>query len=339
MNSLEYYSCILWHWRQVLSCPSLADFPCCRTNASHQAARLPLGDSTNQTARASLADVLTHINRPKQMPLNSYAAKAARLPYSVMSNTSAGDSGQFLNRQEGLITDSNMAIAVQHSHATTACDWPSVKLTAAPSHSPASLASPKADEATSELPAAASMHSLAAKPLPTSHVEARMAATAAAVDSEPTAASTSGCTAADSESQHAAAESESQHAAAEAASSLPTAAATVIKPHSAAARSAAETDNSQPAGSKVGQMGLPLTTTLMQAELPLVKALVQSSGTGCEDVLQMSKERLAVGKVRARDSWVSHSFRGKAQSSCTLQLLHKTQHGVSIKVWAWIDSC
>lgn len=86
-------------------------------------------------------------------------------------------------------------------------------------------------------------------------------------------------------------------------------------------------------------MALPQTTTLVQAELPLVKALVQSSGTGCEDVLQMSEERRGVGRVRQRDSWVSRSFRGKAQSSCTLQLLHKAQQGVSIKVCAWFDSC
>ena len=331
MNSLKYFS-ILWHWLQVLLCPGLADFPSCRTNASHHAARLPLADASNQIARLSLADVRTHIHRPKQrlLPQKHCAAKAARLPHSVTSDTSAGDSGRGPNQQKLIPADSNMAIAAQHTHGTTtAHDWPSEKLTAAPCHSPASLASPKAsDEATSELPAAVSMHSLAAKPLPTSHVEARMAATAAAVVSEPTVASTSGCTAADSESQHAAADSESQHAA----SSLPTAAATVIKPSSTAARSAAETDNSRPAGSKVGQMGLPHTTSLVQAELPLVKALVQSSGTGCEDVLQFSKERPAIGRVRMRDSWVSRGFQGNAQSSCTVQLLHKTQHGVSIKV-------
>ena len=72
---------------------------------------------------------------------------------------------------------------------------------------------------------------------------------------------------------------------------------------------------------------------LRQAEVPLTKALVQCSGTGCEDVLEMSKEhRQLSGRVRQRDTWVSRSFRGKAQSSCTLQLLQKVQRGVNIKV-------
>lgn len=223
-----------------------------------------------------------------------------------------------------------MAVAAQHTRPTTAHDWPPVKPTAALAQSPASLTSPKArDESTSGLPAALSLDSLASEPLPTPHV-------AAAAAAAPTAAAlTAGCTTDESASGHAPAD----EAADEAASSLITAAGTVLKPQSAAARSAAKTENSQPAGPRVGQMDVPPTTTLMQAETPLVTALVQSSGTGCQDVLEMSEERPGWGRVRQRDSWVSRSFRGKAQSSCTLQLLSKTQHGMSIKVCAWFDAC
>ena len=169
------------------------------------------------------------------------------------------------------------------------------------------------------------MDTLPAKAPPTSHLDVRTAAAAAA--SEPAAAAfTSGCTAA---------ESASERAAAETAKAAP---AAVIKPQNAAAWSAAETDSNRPAGSSGGQIDLPLRAALVQAEMPLTKALVQSSGTGCEDVLQMSEECQATSRVRKRDSWVSRSFRGKAQSSCTLQLLSKTQRGVSIKVHDWCDS-
>ncbi|KAL0039818.1 hypothetical protein WJX77_008866 [Trebouxia sp. C0004] len=67
-------------------------------------------------------------------------------------------------------------------------------------------------------------------------------------------------------------------------------------------------------------------------DMPVVKALVQCSGTGCEDVLVMCERAEPACRVRQRDSWVSRSFRGEAHSSCTLQLLHKNQTGICIKV-------
>lgn len=67
-------------------------------------------------------------------------------------------------------------------------------------------------------------------------------------------------------------------------------------------------------------------------DMPIVKTLVQCSGTGCEDVLEMCARASPASRVRQREIWVSRSFRGPAHSSCTLQLLHKTQSGVSIKV-------
>lgn len=67
-------------------------------------------------------------------------------------------------------------------------------------------------------------------------------------------------------------------------------------------------------------------------DVPIVKTLVQCSGTGCEDVLEMCARGRPASRVRQRETWVSRSFRGAAHSSCTLQLLHKTQSGVSIKV-------
>lgn len=70
-----------------------------------------------------------------------------------------------------------------------------------------------------------------------------------------------------------------------------------------------------------------------QTDMSIVKALVQCSGTGCEDILEMRETAKPARRVRQRDSWVSRSFRGAAHSSCTLQLLHKTQSSVSIKVW------
>ena len=105
-----------------------------------------------------------------------------------------------------------------------------------------------------------------------------------------------------------------------------------------ASRPAASIDNSSKAWSADSGLGMPLT-----------KAVVQCSGTGCEDVLQMSKERRQLsGRVKQRETWVSRSFRGKAQSSCTLQLLQKVQCSVSIKVgslqhpspmlWLWAVS-
>ena len=88
-----------------------------------------------------------------------------------------------------------------------------------------------------------------------------------------------------------------------------------------AGASAMESSNSRQAGSSLGR-----------AEVPLTKALVQSSGTGCEDVLEVSDEWRPFRRVRQQDSWVSRSVRRQMESSCTLQLLHKSQHGVSIKV-------
>ena len=66
--------------------------------------------------------------------------------------------------------------------------------------------------------------------------------------------------------------------------------------------------------------------------MPVVKALVQCSGTGCQDVLVMCQRAKPASRVRQPDSWVSRSFRGEAHSSCTLQLLHKNQTGICIKV-------
>jgi len=68
------------------------------------------------------------------------------------------------------------------------------------------------------------------------------------------------------------------------------------------------------------------------SDMPVVKALVQCSGTGCEDVLVMCERAKPACRVKQRDSWVSRSFRGEAHSSCTLQLLHKNQRGICIKV-------
>ena len=74
-------------------------------------------------------------------------------------------------------------------------------------------------------------------------------------------------------------------------------------------------------------------------DMPVVKALVQCSGTGCEDVLLMCEKAKPASRVRQRDSWVSRSFRGEAHSSCTLQLLHKHQRGICIKVCICQNAC
>lgn len=74
-------------------------------------------------------------------------------------------------------------------------------------------------------------------------------------------------------------------------------------------------------------------------DLPVVKALVQCSGTGCEDVLVMCKRAKPACRVGQRHSWVSRSFRGEAHSSCTLQLLHKNQTGICIKVCICQTAC
>ena len=74
-------------------------------------------------------------------------------------------------------------------------------------------------------------------------------------------------------------------------------------------------------------------------EMPVVKALVQCSGTGCEDVLLMCERAKPACRVGQRDSWVSRSFRGEAHSSCTLQLLHKHQRGICIKVCICQNAC
>jgi len=74
-------------------------------------------------------------------------------------------------------------------------------------------------------------------------------------------------------------------------------------------------------------------------DMPVVKALVQCSGTGCQDVLVMCEGAKPACKVRQRDSWVSRSFRGEAHSSCTLQLLHKNQRGICIKVCICQTAC
>ena len=74
-------------------------------------------------------------------------------------------------------------------------------------------------------------------------------------------------------------------------------------------------------------------------DMPVVKALVQCSGTGCKDVLVMCKRAKPASRVRQRDSWVSRSFRGEAHSSCTLQLLHKNQRGICIKVCICQTAC
>ncbi len=74
-------------------------------------------------------------------------------------------------------------------------------------------------------------------------------------------------------------------------------------------------------------------------DMPVVKALVQCSGTGCEDVLVMCTRAKPACKVMQRDSWVSRSFRGEGHSSCTLQLLHQNQTGICIKVCICQTAC
>jgi hypothetical protein len=74
-------------------------------------------------------------------------------------------------------------------------------------------------------------------------------------------------------------------------------------------------------------------------DMPVVKALVQCSGTCCQDVLVMCEGAKPACKVRQRDSWVSRSFRGEVHSSCTLQLLHKNQRGICIKVCICQTAC
>ena len=242
-----------------------------------------------------------------------------------MANNSAGASSRSPHQQEGLaVKDSCMAIALQHSHATIAHDWSVAE--AALSHSVAGPVSTAArDEVTSASSAALSVDRRPHEPLPASRVGPLMVDAASALGP----AEATGCADGESASGHPVADS----------SSLDTAADLVIKPHSAAtAGSAAKTHKSWPAGSSLGQTDMLSTEALVQVDMPLTKALVQSSGTGCEDVLEMSEEHWAVGRVRQRESWVSRSFRGKVHSSCTLQLLSKTQHGVSIKVNTWFDS-
>ena len=314
----------------MLSCLTCADFSDCRTTSSCQNQKLPSADASNPTARLALADVINQFDRSKQRPLrhNCRAAEAASHTHHVIASDSARDSIQSPH-QQGRLADADLAIAAHCAHAAQAHHQAPAEASAAVSQSAARPAPTVGqDEVTSVSSSVAlSVDTLRATPLPTSHLNVQTAAAAAA--SEPAAAAfIAGCTAAESASGCAAAET----------ASLKTAAAAVIKPQSAAARSVAETDNNRPAGSIVGQMDLPLTATLAQAEMPLTKALVQSSGTGCEDVLQMSEVRQAMGRGRQRNCWVSRSFRGNAQSSCTLQLLSKTQHGVSIKVYDWSDS-
>ena len=201
--------------------------------------------------------------------------------------------------------DAHMTMAVQQSHATAAS---SVAEAAAKSPSVARLASTAAQaDATSASLAAQPVYTLPAKVLPTTHVAPCMLP----------AESASQRAAAEAASQPMAAVSAARHVADEAAS-LDTASGSMPE---------ANTGCSTRAG--LMQSDMPLAKALVQTHLPLTKALVQSSGTGCEDILEMSEP---VSRVRQRDSWVTRSFRGNVQSSCTLQLQCKAQHGVSIKV-------
>lgn len=67
-------------------------------------------------------------------------------------------------------------------------------------------------------------------------------------------------------------------------------------------------------------------------DMPLVKRLVQSSGAGCKDVLELSSKK--VWGSRKRDCWVTRSFQGRTESSCTLLLKRGHLTNITIKVWA-----
>ena len=67
-------------------------------------------------------------------------------------------------------------------------------------------------------------------------------------------------------------------------------------------------------------------------DMPVVKRLVQSSGAGCKDVLELSSEKV-LGS-RKRDCWVTRSFQGRTESSCTLQLKRGHLTNITVKVWA-----
>lgn len=221
-----------------------------------------------------------------------------------------------------MLADGQMASAVQQSHATVA---PSMAEAAAMLQLVPRLLSPRAAQAavTSASSAAVSVDNLPTKALLTSHVGPQMSAAASGVSAaesapERTAAAESASkpTAAESASQPAAVESVPRHALDK--SAFEPGACAMGKPQSTAAGVMAEANR-----------GWSARAGLVQTDMPLTKALVQSSGTGCEDILEMSQ---TVSRVRQRDSWVSRSFRGKVQSSCTLQLQSQAQHGVSIKV-------
>ncbi len=106
----------------------------------------------------------------------------------------------------------------------------------------------------------------------------------------------------------------------------------------AAAAASAEASVASKAGSEsafasAAKANEPAHDPEQLVDMPVVKALVQSSETGCEDVLAMCERAKPACSVRQRDSWVSRSFRGEAHSSCTLQLLHKNQRGRKRKAY------
>lgn len=113
------------------------------------------------------------------------------------------------------------------------------------------------------------------------------------------------------------------------AASTPAAAAPSAEASTAAAGHAAQPTAAAGASGPVHEAN----SSQAQTDMSIVKALVQCSGTGCEDILEMRETAKPARRVRRRDSWVSRSFRGAAHSSCTLQLLHRSQSSVSIKVW------
>lgn len=316
----------------------------------------------SQHASLPFAEVQNQLHQSKQQPLRHKrgAAQTATATHNHVTKGSAENSSQPPHQQESLMsTATQMAAAVQQSHAAVAS---SVAEAAFESHSVARLASTAAQpEVTPASSAAQSEDNLPATALPTFHVGPLCMSPAA---------SASGLSAAESASQHAAAESASPRSAPESASqptaaetapqhalddsaSLHTAACATGQSQSSAAGSMPQANRSWRSSARAGlvqgnlpltkalgqtdmpqtkalvQTDMPLIKALVQRDMPLTKALVQSSGTGCEDVLEMSE---AVSRVRQRDSWVSRSFRGKVQSSCTLQLRSKSQHGVSVKV-------
>lgn len=100
----------------------------------------------------------------------------------------------------------------------------------------------------------------------------------------------------------------------------------------AASAEASVASKAEPESANAAKANEPAHDPEQLVDMPVVKALVQCSGAGCEDVLVMCERAKPASRVRQRDSWVSRSFRGEAHSSCTLQMLHKNQTGICIKV-------